>query len=985
MSVVDNNKSEIEWQKHLQKLAREGAELDDEFFKRRRGKVGTVPQFGLPGQSQNANKLSESASEKLDRFVAIASGSQPAVIKVTSYGGGERLSALVNYVSRNAEIALEDEQGKQLSRSDLSALQADWSSQFSHNSDSRDIGVFEMELHASGFQTEEEMHQAVRGALSPMLGDRRYVYSLSQPNEGTVLVSGVTVLRDSAGERLSGDDAAAEILNRRYSAAGRSETATFRFKSYGNGVDYGTAKVRALVDGPDGDVRDQDGGPIIDREQAGKLVQRHWRKLLYSRQVRDLMHLVVSARAGTDPVAFEAAAREFLQEQFAEHRFVFSQHDPFNDPKEEGEGGKRPHIHVHAVIVTKSDAGHKLRTSPAVFAQWRKLMAEKARSHGIAMEVTDRREFASPPAFSKNQVKPVATVGRTLHRGTSPAAQSRYDSKRQRVPALPKTPQSLEVVKDAIEIWGDLARFSPDDTIRKKAQIYETIVKVSLEIQKSYNADAQKHVSNLLSNMVTYVSAEQEGHDMNNVMQKDYEQRKTNVDTAYRVAEEQIRLHGLDPEKILKPVQDAVDLYMADLALVAAANEKRQAQQAKGSEAQTQAPAATVAQTATLDNVQSEILSELSDESSEAAKLRYRTIQVRQAASVANQLRPEAAHHEPEQSTDANAPAGEVSRVEGSPIAAIANNKPETPFPDHFTSTYFIKSEINGARVYADRKEKVELFQAGENRLRSKVSDEKTISIMLDTAAHRGWTSIDVKGSKEFRQAAWIEGQARGIAVNGYTPTELDWQAVHQREEPYLTNEIRPGNVREKTISNLTTSPVKDTRDAGVSKDDAIETTTITTTRGHREGVKGILIEVGSRPYQDKEGAERSPYATVDTQFGGTKTLWGVDIPRALDEASAKPGDEIVLLREGVEPVPKTIIKEVNGQKVREDVIVDRVVWSAEVTEKKLEVAKPAVDTQQKENNNRTTEKEQKSQKPDRLAALQSKAQRQRGKDEQER
>ena len=64
------------------------------------------------------------------------------------------------------------------------------------------------------------------------------------------------------------------------------------------------------------------------------------------------------------------------------------------------------------------------------FGQWRLTMAEKARAHGIAMEMTDRRDRASPPAYSRNQVRPMNRIGRTQHAGTSAAAQRRYDAKR---------------------------------------------------------------------------------------------------------------------------------------------------------------------------------------------------------------------------------------------------------------------------------------------------------------------------------------------------------------------------------------------------------------------------------------------------------------------------------------------------------------------------------------------------------------------------
>ncbi len=41
------------------------------------------------------------------------------------------------------------------------------------------------------------------------------------------------------------------------------------------------------------------------------------------------MHLIMSARAGTDVDAFREAARDFLAEQFSRgHRYAFALHDP---------------------------------------------------------------------------------------------------------------------------------------------------------------------------------------------------------------------------------------------------------------------------------------------------------------------------------------------------------------------------------------------------------------------------------------------------------------------------------------------------------------------------------------------------------------------------------------------------------------------------------------------------------------------------------
>jgi soluble cytochrome b562 len=222
-------------------------------------------------------------------------------------------------------------------------------------------------------------------------------------------------------------------------------------------VEWGTARVRELVAGAEGEVRDDTGRLIADATQAGDLVQKEWRKELHSRKGRDVMHLIVSARAGTDGPAFEAAVREFLGEQFAGHRYIFAVHDPALDPKEAAEGGKRPHIHAHAIVTMRSESGERIVTTPQMFREWRSVMAEKAREQGIDMELTDRREFANAPAYTRNQVRPVSYRGRTEHEGTSSAAHSRYRAKRSNDINLATTDRSRQYAATAAEAWSDLA------------------------------------------------------------------------------------------------------------------------------------------------------------------------------------------------------------------------------------------------------------------------------------------------------------------------------------------------------------------------------------------------------------------------------------------------------------------------------------------------------------------------------------------------
>lgn len=394
------------------------------------------------------------------RFAALARGSQPAVVKLASYGGGGRAGAMISYTSRGGELAVENERGERvLGKDALAEQRAEWEHLFDNRVASRDLGVFHVSIDAPSLGSDVDQDDQVREILRSAFSDRRFAYTAHERSPDALHVSGVVVLRDGPGERLTGDRKAAEIVQQRYgdSDAGRDVEARFRFHGYGNGVDWGTARVRELVAGADGEVRDDTGRLIGDATQAGDLVQKEWRKELHSRKGRDVMHLIVSARAGTDAAAFEGAVREFLGEQFAGHRYVFAVHDPAFDPKEMAEGGKRPHVHAHAIVTMRSEKGERIVTSPQTFRDWRALMAEKAREQGIDMELTDRREFANAPAYTRNQVRPVSYRGRTEHQGTSIAAHARYQAKRSDEINLATSARSIHYAGAAAEIWNDLA------------------------------------------------------------------------------------------------------------------------------------------------------------------------------------------------------------------------------------------------------------------------------------------------------------------------------------------------------------------------------------------------------------------------------------------------------------------------------------------------------------------------------------------------
>jgi hypothetical protein len=430
-------------------VARTGDEGQGGFGRSRRG------QGGLGVRWSRASAPATSRSMRT-RFGALARGSQPAVVKLASYGGGARAGAMMSYTSRGGELAVENERGERvLGRDVLAEQRAEWEHLFDNRTASRDLGVFHVD--AGSLRDDVDQDDQIREVIRAGFGDRRFVYSARERSPEELFVSGVVVMRD--GERLTGDRKAADIVQQRFddSDAGRDVEARFRFHGYGNGVEWGTARVRELVAGAESEVRDESGRLIGDATQAGDLVQKEWRRELHSRKGRDVMHLIVSAQAGTDGAAFEAAVREFLGDQFAGHRYIFAVHDPTLDPKEAAEGGKRPHIHAHAIVTMRSETGDRIVTSPQMFREWRSVMAEKAREQGIDMELTDRREFASAPAYTRNQVRPVSYRGRTEHEGTSAAAHTRYQAKRANEVNLATTDRSREYAATAAEAWNDLA------------------------------------------------------------------------------------------------------------------------------------------------------------------------------------------------------------------------------------------------------------------------------------------------------------------------------------------------------------------------------------------------------------------------------------------------------------------------------------------------------------------------------------------------
>ncbi len=490
----------------------------------------------IRGSRRNASMEDATEPSMYSRFAALATGSQAAVVKLASFGGGERLAAMIDYVSRNGKVPVENERGEQIQgRTELSSVSVEWSHLMEKRSASRDIGTFQVEV-SEGFDPTVDPFDQARALLIAGLGDRRFAFALSSQIDATSYqIKGVAVLRDSLGERLTADLKASRIVETRINNEGQGVAATFHFVDHGNGTDYGTSRLRALVDRNQGVVQDDQGDVISTAKQAADLVQRRWRHELHSRKPRDVIHLVMSARAGTDVGAFRSAARDFLAQEFAAHRYVFSVHDPSQDPKPQVQGGKRPHIHVHAIIAACNEDGDRVQTTISSFRCWRVTMAEKARSHGIDMEMTDRRDRASAPAFRAGQVRPADRVGRTLHVGTSPAGQRRLDDKRLDRPSFARTTKSRDYAGAARNEWYRLAQDFQNASLQAFAidQAGRFEPSVSDRLSQSIQVWHRQNVrSQLSANLIGLMEAVSENKFMRHMIRKEFEAYEQRVDLA---------------------------------------------------------------------------------------------------------------------------------------------------------------------------------------------------------------------------------------------------------------------------------------------------------------------------------------------------------------------------------------------------------------------------------------------------------------------
>ncbi|MDF2119192.1 relaxase/mobilization nuclease domain-containing protein [Roseiarcaceae bacterium H3SJ34-1] len=247
-----------------------------------------------------------------------------------------------------------------------------------------------------------------------------------------------------------------------------------------------------------------DRGKSLFNVAEARIAAREWGPSLRSQSARDTMHVIISAKAGTDVTALTNAARAFLHDRFADHKFLFGVH---TDKEAAG------HIHAHAVITVKNEFGQKIHPNRGTFGEWREVYAQHAQAQGLHVVATSAKERASSQSYGPKDKAIVevadrprpAREARDRAYAAHPANRRLIDNARQRIRTaktnpirLPMSAPDRRVVNESITAWKAVAIERPSNALAKNM------------LERLLMAQAVGGILHTIGNRVEYLTKENE-------------------------------------------------------------------------------------------------------------------------------------------------------------------------------------------------------------------------------------------------------------------------------------------------------------------------------------------------------------------------------------------------------------------------------------------------------------------------------------------
>lgn len=245
---------------------------------------------------------------------------------------------------------------------------------------------------------------------------------------------------------------------------------------------------------------------------------------------------------------------------------------------------------------------------------------------------------------------------------------------------------------------------------------------------------------------------------------------------------------------------------------------------------------------------------------------------------------------------------------------------------------------------FLDRKSETVHFEDRGRSLSTASEDREVIAHMVEVAKAKNWGELQLKGSEEFRRQAWIAAELAGVPTRGFKPAAQDRAALTAaREAMRIGAGDRANNGEVARTNSLETTadqkqdapgPASPVQDPAAGAFTGPVPASQATSRGPSSSVSktgqqtrqvdqpaagpqpasssleqspggvtaGVLVAHGAAPFNHDEKQNPSYYATVRTQ-DGERTVWGLDLERAIGESGVQPGQRIELEKGGSKEV----------------------------------------------------------------------------------
>lgn len=419
----------------------------------------------------------------------IAQGYSPAVVKLISFAsGGARAAATADYVLRE-DAPLETHEGLMLTDREAVATEMKrWAQDFEKRAKSQDAAS--VRVAVAGLKDTPEDRAKLEDTVAVVFRGHVHAMRIDTVRNGLIEARVVTVLagrnEDGKAERFriteqrvgsEEDGFQLRVFDARSQAAIHARVEAIGIAAYrlsvepgtpAHGVDGLTHRLNQLADR--GPAQRSDGGTVGNAAGVRATAQA-WKDQLRSQTPRDTMHLIISSKAGVDHERFRNAAREFLQTQFADHKFMFALH---TDRETDG------HIHAHAIVAVRDENGMKIHPNRQTFVGWRTGFAEAAQAHGLKITATGAMERASSQSYGAKDKAIVDAAdrpragreNRDIAYATRPAnaamianARRRIETARSNPVRIPVTERQRQVVNASLGAWSATAKQEPGNAM----------------------------------------------------------------------------------------------------------------------------------------------------------------------------------------------------------------------------------------------------------------------------------------------------------------------------------------------------------------------------------------------------------------------------------------------------------------------------------------------------------------------------------------